>query len=121
LAPWYKNALDFASGGSFLLSQPEENFLFIKNLFGTNIEKRKTWKIWILFLPLFRKGLRIALKDYLTTVQRLISAAAPMTHKWKFVVGFPYQWWAQGWLGVIIELPGKFELRSFSLLSSKLQ
>jgi hypothetical protein len=45
LAPWYKNALDFALGGSFLLSQPEQNFLFIKNLFGTNIEKMKTWKI----------------------------------------------------------------------------
>jgi hypothetical protein len=41
LAPWYKNALDFASGGSFVLSLQEENLIVIKNLFGTNIEKRE--------------------------------------------------------------------------------
>jgi hypothetical protein len=29
LAPWYKNALDFASGGSFVLSSPEENSIVI--------------------------------------------------------------------------------------------
>jgi hypothetical protein len=34
LLPWYKNALDFSSGGSFVLSSPEENFIVIKNLFG---------------------------------------------------------------------------------------
>jgi hypothetical protein len=30
LSPWYKNALDFASGGSFVLSSPEENSTVIK-------------------------------------------------------------------------------------------
>jgi hypothetical protein len=40
------------------LSQPEQNFLFIKNLFGTNIEKMKIWKIWILLLPLLRKRIQ---------------------------------------------------------------
>jgi hypothetical protein len=34
LSPWYKNALDFASRGSFVLSSPEENFTVIKNPFG---------------------------------------------------------------------------------------
>jgi hypothetical protein len=33
LSPWYNNALDFASRGSFVLSSPEENFTVIKNLF----------------------------------------------------------------------------------------
>jgi hypothetical protein len=34
LSPWYKNALDFASRRSFVLSSPEENSTVIKNLFG---------------------------------------------------------------------------------------
>jgi hypothetical protein len=45
LSPWYNNALDFASRGSFVLSSPEENFTVIKNLFenkgGENEELEK--------------------------------------------------------------------------------
>jgi hypothetical protein len=33
LLPWYKNALDFASGWSLVLSSLEENFIVIKNIF----------------------------------------------------------------------------------------
>jgi hypothetical protein len=40
LAPWYKNALDFALRGSFMLSLPEQKLIVIKNLFGNNIEKK---------------------------------------------------------------------------------
>jgi hypothetical protein len=43
--PWYKNALDFGSGDSFVMSLPQENSIVIKNLFGNNIEKRKNQKI----------------------------------------------------------------------------
>jgi hypothetical protein len=39
LVPWYKNALDFASRGSFVLDSPEENSIVIKNLFETKMEK----------------------------------------------------------------------------------
>ena len=39
--PWYKNALDFASGGSFVLSSPKGASLVIKNLFGTNVGKMR--------------------------------------------------------------------------------
>jgi hypothetical protein len=41
LAPWYKKALAFASGGSFVLSCPEENSTVIKNLFGSKIEENE--------------------------------------------------------------------------------
>jgi hypothetical protein len=41
LEPWYKNSLDFASGGSFVLALPEENSIVIKNLFGNNVEKKE--------------------------------------------------------------------------------
>jgi hypothetical protein len=34
LVPWYKNALDFSSGGSFMLVSLEQNSTVIKNLFG---------------------------------------------------------------------------------------
>jgi hypothetical protein len=40
LVPWYKNALDFALRGSFMLSLPEQKLIIIKNLFGNNIEKK---------------------------------------------------------------------------------
>jgi hypothetical protein len=41
LAPWYKNALYFTSGGSFVLASPEENFTVIKNLFGSKVEENE--------------------------------------------------------------------------------
>ena len=41
IEPWYKNALDLASGGSFVLSSPKGALLVIKNLFGTNIGKMR--------------------------------------------------------------------------------
>jgi hypothetical protein len=41
LAHWYKNALDFASGGNFVLASPEENSIVIKNLFGSKVEENE--------------------------------------------------------------------------------
>jgi hypothetical protein len=41
LAPWYKNAFDFASGGSFVLTSLEENLKVIKNLFGSKVEENE--------------------------------------------------------------------------------
>jgi hypothetical protein len=41
LAPWYKNALDFASGGSFVLTSPKENSAIIQNLFGDKEENKE--------------------------------------------------------------------------------
>jgi hypothetical protein len=38
LAPWYKNVLDFTSGGFFVLASPEENYKVIKKVFGSKIE-----------------------------------------------------------------------------------
>jgi hypothetical protein len=44
LAPWYKNALDFVLGGSFVLAFPEENSIVIKNLFGSKIEENEEFE-----------------------------------------------------------------------------
>jgi hypothetical protein len=44
LAPWYKNALDFALGSSFELASPEENSIVIKNLFGSKIDKKEEFE-----------------------------------------------------------------------------
>jgi hypothetical protein len=41
LASWYKNSLDFASGGSFVLTSPEKNSIVIKNLFGDKVEENE--------------------------------------------------------------------------------
>jgi hypothetical protein len=41
LAPWHKNSLDFASGGSFVLTSPKENSTIIKNLFGDKEENKE--------------------------------------------------------------------------------
>jgi hypothetical protein len=41
LAPWYKNALDFAFRGSFVLASLEENSTVIKNLFGNKVEENE--------------------------------------------------------------------------------
>ena len=42
LETWSKNALDFAAGGSFLLAPPGEADLIMKNLFGSNVARKKT-------------------------------------------------------------------------------
>jgi hypothetical protein len=39
LDPWYKSALDLASGGSFILISPTSASLVIKNLYGINTSK----------------------------------------------------------------------------------
>jgi hypothetical protein len=44
LAPWYKNALDFVLGGSFVLAFQEENSTVIKNLFGSKIEENEEFE-----------------------------------------------------------------------------
>jgi hypothetical protein len=41
LVPWYKNALDFASGGIFVLAPLEENSIVIKTLFGSKVEENE--------------------------------------------------------------------------------
>ena len=41
LDPWYMNTLDFASGGSFVLSPPEGKSMIIKNLFGNSVGKKE--------------------------------------------------------------------------------
>jgi hypothetical protein len=41
LAPWYKNTLDFSSGGRFVLASLEENSKVIKSLFGSKVEENE--------------------------------------------------------------------------------
>jgi hypothetical protein len=67
LAPWYKNALDFASGGSFVLTSPKENSTIIKNLFGDKEENEELENMSNI-LDYLKKKLRIVLKGYLIKV-----------------------------------------------------
>jgi hypothetical protein len=55
LAPWYKNALDFASGDSFVLDSPEENSTVIKNLFGNKIMDNEEFEDMNTILTYFKK------------------------------------------------------------------
>jgi hypothetical protein len=55
LAPWYKNALDFASRGSSVQASPEENSTIIENLFGSKIEETEELESMSTILTYFKK------------------------------------------------------------------
>jgi hypothetical protein len=55
LAPWYKNVVDFASVGSFVLALPEENYIVIKNLFGSKVEENEELESMSTILTYFKK------------------------------------------------------------------
>jgi hypothetical protein len=50
LAHWYKNVVDFGSGGSFLLASREENSTVIKNLFRSKVEENEELESMYTFL-----------------------------------------------------------------------
>jgi hypothetical protein len=62
--PWYKNALDFASRGSFVLDSPEENSIVIKNLFETKMEKNVEFEYMNTLLTYIKKSFENCAKGY---------------------------------------------------------
>ena len=63
LETWSKNALDFAAGGSFLLAPPGEAYLILKNLFDSNMAKKKTLEDMKTLCNPLKLGLRIVLRE----------------------------------------------------------
>jgi hypothetical protein len=61
-ASWYKNALDFSSGGSFVLASTEENSTVIKNLLRRKIEEDEELEDMCTILTYLKKSFENCVK-----------------------------------------------------------